>query len=191
MALTEEQQDVWQKLQNAPKQSFADAILHTPNDVSLETPGIYAIWDGNELIYIGNALLKRPEGSLKKRLWGLKDRLHSHRAGQISGSSVALALWFCRIAPALSQDEHKAISDRKINPSARTEAAIQKLCYTCCPVDELEVGQIEAALYRNLKPELNEYQEFVRIDSWNRKQKTLKAQKAQLAQPAASTGEEA
>lgn len=180
MALTEEQEIIWQKLKDAPRQSFAEAILHTPEDVSLETPGVYAIWDGEDLIYIGNALLKRPEGSPQKRLWGLKDRLHSHRKGQISGSSVALALWFCRIAPTLSENQHKAISDRTINPSAFTEAAIQKLCYTCCPVSESEVGQIEAGLYRTLEPELNKYQEFVRIDSWNRRQKALKTTKTML-----------
>jgi hypothetical protein len=166
MALTQDQQDVWTKLSTLPKQSFSVAILHTPDDTSMEAPGIYAVWEGDVAIYIGVATLTRPDGATKNRLWGLKDRLESHRRGQLSGSSLALGLWFCRIAPTLTLEDHKNISKRRLNPSSLTEEFIKKLTYTCVAVEN--AGVIEAALYREMETEINAYQEFVRLDSWKR-----------------------
>ena len=138
----------------------------------MEAPGVYAVWEGEVAIYIGVATLIRPDGATKNRLWGLKDRLESHRRGQLSGSSLAVGLWFCRIAPTLSVEDHQKISARLHNPSSLTEKFIKKLTYTCVVVED--AGVIEAALYRDKLTEINVYQEFVRLDN-------LKRSKAQLA----------
>jgi hypothetical protein len=142
----------------------------------MEAPGVYAVWEGEVAIYIGVATLNRPAGVTKSRLWGLKDRLESHRRGQLSGSSLAVGLWFCRIAPTLSMEDHQRISARLLNPSSLTEEFIKKLTYTCVVVSK-DAGIIEASLYREKLTEINVYQEFVRLDNLKRNNAQLKAQK--------------
>jgi hypothetical protein len=132
----------------------------------MEAPGIYVVWEGEVAIYIGVATLTRPDGATKNRLWGLKGRLESHRRGQLSGSSLAVGIWFCRIAPTLSVEDHRKISARLLNPSSLTEQFIKKLTYTCIVVGD--AGIIEAALYREKMTEINAYQEFLRLDNWKR-----------------------
>jgi hypothetical protein len=174
MALTQDQQDVWNQLSTLPKQSLDIPILHTPEDISMEAPGIYAVWEGDVAIYIGVATLSRPEGATRNRLWGLKGRLESHRRGQLSGSSLAVGIWFCRIAPTLSVEDHRKISARLLNPSSLTEQFIKKLTYTCIVIDN--AGIVEAAIYREKMTEINVYQEFLRLDNWKRSKAQLASQ---------------
>jgi hypothetical protein len=168
MALTKELQAMWDKLVNSPRQSFAIAIRHTPDDTSMEAPGIYVVWDGDKPIYIGTATLTRPDGGRKSRLWGLKDRLKSHQRGQLSGSSLATGIWFCRIAPKLSIEDHQKVADRILSPNSLTEEAIQKLEYSCVVVKEKGLESIESALWRDQQTEINAYQEFLKTDNVKR-----------------------
>jgi hypothetical protein len=175
MALTAEQQEIWDSLKNSKnRHHFTDEIRHTSEDIAFESPGVYTIWEGEKPIYIGIATLSRPEGAIQSRLWGLKDRLESHQRGQISGSSLAIAVWFCRIAHTLSPETHLKIKERKENPSALTENFVRKLQYSHHIVRENLHG-IESALCREIKPELNEWQDSIRRDAQaRRKQMRLK-----------------
>jgi hypothetical protein len=176
MALTAEQQEIWDSLRNSKnRHSFKDEIRHKPEDTAFESPGVYTIWEGKKPIYIGIATLSRPDGAAQRRLWGLKDRLESHRRGRISGSSLAIAVWFCRIAPKLSKKEHLEIGRGKKSPSAYTENFIRELHYSHHKVPKKDLHSVESALCRKIKPELNEWQDFISRDTQVRsKQMRLK-----------------
>lgn len=161
---TAAEQRVWRQLSTSPKQSFTQRFRHTPNDIALEEPGIYVVWENETAVYIGIATKTRPGNGSPGRMWGLKDRLGSHQKGRISGSSVAIAAWFCRIAPSLSLEQHEAIAERKLNPSVLTRDYIQqKLRFTCVP--HPTPAPIERALHRHLEPVFNQFQRYVRTQA--------------------------
>lgn len=90
-----------------------------------ETPGVYAIFEGPDILYVGIATTTRPDNATKRRMWGLKDRLGSHRVGTLSASSLAVALWFRRIGPQLDCKVHR---NPELNPSAMTRNYIRENC---------------------------------------------------------------
>jgi hypothetical protein len=164
-SLSTRAKEVWDVLKSQTKVSFKLPILHDVLDTSLEEPGVYAIWNAERLLYLGIATKSRPAGLSKALLRGLKDRLESHRRGQISGSSLAIALWFKQLAPSVN---HELIVKHEINPSAMTEEYIRNhLSYTCLPT--LDARRIETELCQAFQPPLNEFQSYLKNDGRQRR----------------------
>ena len=162
--------EVWKKLSTDPRKPVTQKIKPVPLDRTLEKPGVYAIWHGRDLIYIGKATKERLENTKSHLLRGLKDRLETQRRGRISGS-VALALWFTEVAPSLSLKQHKAIAAGQKSPSKYTAEYIQAhFSYTCAP--SRHPGMVESILCKQQDPKLNKFLDFMKRDTQlRRKQK--------------------
>jgi hypothetical protein len=125
-----------------------------------ETPGVYAIFEGPTILYVGIATTTRPDNPLKRRMWGLKDRLGSHRVGTLSASSLAIALWFRIIAPNQSCEMHR---DPELNPSAMTRNYIrEKLSFTYISLEEVQDARdLERHCHKKLNPPLNGFRKLI------------------------------
>jgi hypothetical protein len=55
MLLPPTQALIWNRLSTQERQSYERPIAYTPGDTSLEEPGVYAIWEGNDLLYLGTS----------------------------------------------------------------------------------------------------------------------------------------
>lgn len=178
MALTDEQHKIWATLSSSDRYSFGDQIRHTPEDIAFEAPGVYAIWEGEKPVYIGVATLLRPHDIPARRLWGLKDRLDSHQKGRISGSSLAMSAWFCRVAPSLSPEQHQQIAKAELNPSDLTEDFVRKLTYSHYLVPREDLRSVESALVKEIGPDLNKWQNLIRQGTRARRKQLRIAGKA-------------
>jgi hypothetical protein len=107
---------------------FRDGLC---TDLPLAMPGIYAIWQDGELLYIGIAGRAWKSDPNPTKMKGVKDRLDSHHKGKRSGSTLALAIWDRFITPSLSSEEIIELRHGTLQPDRMTKAYIQEhLSYT-------------------------------------------------------------
>ncbi len=72
-----------------------------PNkQIPLVAAGIYAIWNGNDLIYCGMSG-REIEKNLHKKKYGLVTRLHSHSTGRLSGDQFCVYVANRLVIPSL------------------------------------------------------------------------------------------
>ena len=103
-------------LRDATRHAFCDWPVSAVPDVAA---GVYAIWDNDQLIYVGmsgrgatRSLLeaKRLEG----KRFGLYTRLASHASGRRSGDQFCVYVADRLVLPRLSADQIDAISRREL-----------------------------------------------------------------------------
>jgi hypothetical protein len=64
--------------------------------------GVYTVWDGSALIYVGHAG-RAVDGATGQRRTGLADRLHHHSTGRRSGDQFCVYVADRLVLPALSE----------------------------------------------------------------------------------------
>ena len=96
-----------EELGRAERLRFAD---WPDPDVPAVTCGVYAVWEGPGLLYVGmsgrgasaQAVARRVE---KGKPWGLRTRLNSHASGRRSGNQFCVYVSDRLVLPALTQAE--------------------------------------------------------------------------------------
>ncbi|HTP53111.1 MAG TPA: hypothetical protein VMK42_20655 [Anaeromyxobacteraceae bacterium] len=121
-----------QALRSAPLHRFSD--WPNPGAPSV-TAGVYSIWDGRELIYVGMSGRSATEESLghakmRGRAWGLRTRLHSHWSGRRSGDQFVVYVADRLVLPTLTRAQVKAIAAGEHSMDALCRAYIhERLAY--------------------------------------------------------------
>jgi hypothetical protein len=130
---------------------FSDWRLDTvPNAIA----GVYTVWHGDELIYVGmggRSLPKAVEGDAMpvKGPKGLRDRLRSHTSGRRSGDQFCIYVFDRLVLPHLTDDEIKRAAVGKLNLDKKTQEYIHaNLSYRYCVLDD---GKAALALERLIR----------------------------------------
>src|SRR5262249_45432400 len=127
-----------QRLRSAPLHRFSE----WPNpEVPAVTAGVYSIWDGQQLIYVGMSGRGATEESLgqakgRGRPWGLRTRLHSHWSGRRSGDQFVVYVADRLVLPTLTRAQVKAIATGEHSMDALCRAYIHERLtyrYACVP----------------------------------------------------------
>jgi len=110
--------------------------------------GVYALWEGKELLYIGYTRknLKAPSASFS----GIKNRLHSHRLG---GGSFGLLLLMVKIARNFKKKEWDRIASGEASMHKAVQQYVQdRVSYTFVETETAkDAKQLEKFLHENKK----------------------------------------
>jgi hypothetical protein len=79
-----------------------------PSDLVIGKPGVYSIWNGDELVYIGMAWR---DISLNQKALGLFGRLRSHASGRRSGDQFNIYVCDRYVVPSLGPEEMRRLSE--------------------------------------------------------------------------------
>ena len=106
---------IWD-LADAPRHAFCDWPVSAVPDVAA---GVYAIWDNDQLIYVGMSGRGATRGllaakQLEGKRFGLYTRLASHASGRRSGDQFCVYVADQLVLPRLSADQIDAISRREL-----------------------------------------------------------------------------
>ena len=103
-------------LRHSTRHAFRDWPVSAVPDVAA---GVYAIWDNDQLIYVGmsgrgatSSLLEAKQ--LEDKRFGLFTRLASHASGRRSGDQFCVYVADQLVLPRLSSDQIDAISRREL-----------------------------------------------------------------------------
>ena len=103
-------------LRHSTRHAFRDWPVSAVPDVAA---GVYAIWDNDQLIYVGmsgrgatSSLLEAKQ--LEGKRFGLYTRLASHASGRRSGDQFCVYVADQLVLPRLSADQIDAISRREL-----------------------------------------------------------------------------
>ena len=117
--LTEIDQVTLDRLRSGPSYPFADWPV---SNVPRIAAGVYTVWRGAELIYVGmsgqggGAGRDAVEAAKRRgRTWGLRTRLASHASGRRSGDQFCVYVGDRFVLPELQRSQIEAIRDRTIN----------------------------------------------------------------------------
>lgn len=95
------------------------------NGVPRVAAGVYTIWDGTQLIYVGmsgrglaKTDIESPDEPAKAK--GLWTRLNSHASGRRSGDQFCVYVCDRLIVPSLSPDQQRAIGEGRLLLDAMT-----------------------------------------------------------------------
>jgi hypothetical protein len=106
-----------------------------PNeDIPPVAAGVYLIWDGEDLIYVGMSG-RQIEKNLHKRRYGLYNRLQAHSSGRLSGDQFCVYVANRLVIPNLTQEQLGQFRDDDINLDMLTKEYVQQLDYQFCVVD--------------------------------------------------------
>jgi hypothetical protein len=99
-----------------------------PNtEVPLVAAGIYAIWDGDVLIYCGMAGRELEEARIAaKPRYGLVLRLASHASGRLSGDQFCVYVANRLVIPSLTPEQLAKFSSGDLNLDALTRSYIHE-----------------------------------------------------------------
>lgn len=112
---------LYQALTCGPQHSFRD-VLH--ESLPLACIGIYTIWRGSELMYVGIAGRNLDITAGHKRMRGVRDRLDSHRSGRRSGDQFAVYVCDRLVLPALTKHQIEKIGAGELSLDALTRVYI-------------------------------------------------------------------
>ena len=86
-----------------------------PNkDIPPVAAGVYLIWDGEDLIYVGMSG-RQIEKNLHKSRYGLYNRLQAHASGRLSGDQFCVYVANRLVIPNLTQEQLGQFRDGDIN----------------------------------------------------------------------------
>jgi len=106
-----------------------------PNgDIPPVAAGVYLIWDGEDLIYVGMSG-RQIEKNLHKRRYGLYNRLQAHASGRLSGDQFCVYVANRLVIPNLTQKQLGQFRDGDINLDILTREYVQQLDYQFCVVN--------------------------------------------------------
>ena len=95
-----------------------------PNkDIPPVAAGVYLIWDGEDLIYVGMSG-RQIEKNLHKRRYGLYNRLQAHSSGRLSGDQFCVYVANRFVIPSLKAEELPLFASGKLTLDARTKTFI-------------------------------------------------------------------
>ena len=119
------------KFNFTPRNAFKD----WPNiDIPLVAAGVYLIWDGEDLIYVGMSG-REIEKTLNKRRYGLYNRLQAHASGRLSGDQFCVYVANRIVIPDLTQQQLAQFRDGDVNLDMLTKKYVQRLDNQFCVVD--------------------------------------------------------
>jgi len=127
------------KLATGPKYRFAD----WPNPAVARQPGVYTIWDGERLLYVGMAgraakasvnpmaidplPLDEPKVIPELReIAGLWHRLNSHASGRRSSDQFCVYICDRFVVAGLTPEEQVAVRDARLSLDAMTKTFIRE-----------------------------------------------------------------
>lgn len=118
----------------SPRFRFSD----WPNPrVPLVSAGVYAVWEGSELIYCGMSGREfDPARATKRRSYGLYTRLASHASGRLSGDQFCVYVANRLILPELQPDILRRFKSGEITLDALTRRYIHSRLeyqFVCVP----------------------------------------------------------
>jgi hypothetical protein len=130
--------------------------------------GVYTVWDGDVLIYVGMAGRGMPanahhgEAALSSRKpKGLRDRLGSHAGGRRSGDQFNIYVFDRLVLPSLSADDIRSAADGKLSLDLETRRYIRdRLSYRFVITDDGTTAlalerEIQRGAISNQTPKLN------------------------------------
>ncbi|WP_130434118.1 hypothetical protein [Rivibacter subsaxonicus] len=96
-------------------------------DVPAVAAGVYAIWEGQELIYCGMSGRQfEVVVSSNKQRYGLCTRLASHASGRLSGDQFCVYVANRLVIPALSHDQLHCFKSGDLNLDALTKHYVRE-----------------------------------------------------------------
>ena len=120
-------QELLTALETGPLRRFADWPDPTVPKV---IAGVYTIWDGDQLVYVGMAGRAITANRVSTKPTGLWDRLRSHADGRRSGNQFCIYVCDRFIVPNLSPDEQTQIGAGTLSLDHLTRRYIHdKLAY--------------------------------------------------------------
>lgn len=116
------------ELETGPAYRFAD----WPNKAVPKSPGVYTIWQKEQLIYVGMAgrgvavAELNEEGEPTRKTRGLFGRLNTHANGKRSGDQFSIYVCDRFVVPQLSADELGLLEKGRFDLDARTKAHVRQ-----------------------------------------------------------------
>lgn len=139
-----------------------------PNpDVPNWRAGVYTVWDGERLVYVGMAGRAMAAGAheavarASTRPRGLRDRLNSHASGTRSGDQFNLYVFDRLVLPTLTAEEVALATAGNLSLDAKTRAFIHEhLRYRFVVTDDGRTAlalerEIQQGAIRGVRPLLN------------------------------------
>lgn len=115
-----------------PKSLFSE---WSNSQVPQVAAGVYAIWEGDRLIYCGMSG-REIEKNLKKKKYGLVTRLSSHASGRLSGDQFCVYVANRLVIPSLKQNDLPRFASGELKLDTLTKQYIHtNLAYQYVIVD--------------------------------------------------------
>ncbi|MFE8605225.1 hypothetical protein [Archangium violaceum] len=121
--------DALHHLQTGPRFRFADQRSHT---MPLVAVGVYAIWHGESLVYVGMAGRGQPEVALTQpvsarvKAKGLVGRLNSHASGRRTGDQFCIYVCDRLVLPNLNREQIVQVAAGSLSLDEKTRAFIHE-----------------------------------------------------------------
>jgi hypothetical protein len=136
---------LFEGLSSGPAHRFGD-YLSLAADVP-RTPGVYTIWDGPILVYVGVAG-RNPIGGQ-----GLAGRLRSHASGRRSGDQFCVYVADHYVLPTLNREQVEAIRDGRLSFDALVRDRVGSMVFRFVQAEDYAAAlALERAVKRGALP---------------------------------------
>jgi len=126
-------------------------------DVPHRAPGVYTIWDGDALVYVGMAGRSHSTWKEDGKRKGLWNRLNSHAGGRRSGDQFCVYVCDRLVIPDLTSEQMAGLRGGTFSLDAATRTYIRtRLSFRwAVTTDDVAAFSLEEQARRDLKPFLN------------------------------------